>query len=63
MDVGRSEIARHAAETGHPINFDDMKVVDRETNWRRRIVKEAIWTKKVASQNKVKYDIGELWPL
>ena len=60
MDVARSEIAHHANETGCRIDFDGMKVVDRETNWMRRVVKDAIWTKKLASHNRMKHDIGEL---
>ena len=63
LDVSRSEVARHAAETGHRIDFEGLEVVEREANWRRRVVKEAMWTKKANSSNKVKHDIGNLWQL
>ena len=63
MDVERSEIARHAVESGHRIDFDGMRVVAKEKHWRRHVVKEANWTRKKASSNKVKHDIGGLWSL
>jgi hypothetical protein len=61
LDVHRSEVARHSAETGHRIDLGGLKVLEREPNWRRRIVKEAIWTKKLGSSNQVKHDIGHTW--
>ena len=63
LDVDRSEVARHVAETGHKLDLGNIKVLDRETSWRRRVVKEAIWTRKLGSSNKVKHDIGQLWHL
>ena len=61
LDVNRSEVARHFAETGHRIDMSGLKVLECEPNWRRRIVKEAIWTKKLGSSNQVKHDIGHTW--
>ena len=58
LDTDRSEIAKHVHETDHRIAFHDMLCLDRESNWRRRITKEALWTKKIGSANKTKTDIG-----
>ena len=58
MDVYRSEIAKHVTETGHMMSFDDMRRVDGAKQWRQRITKEAIWTKKLGSGNKTKVDLG-----
>ena len=46
LDTQRSEVARHVAEDGHRVKLEDMKIIEKEPNWKRRIVKEALWTKK-----------------
>ena len=35
--------------------------VDRESVWRKRIVKESLWTRKLQSSNKTKIDLGEFY--
>ena len=61
MDVGRSEIVKHMMETGHRVDPQTASVIDRESDWRRRVVKEAYWTNKVGAKNRVKHDIGTMW--
>ena len=61
MDTDRSEPAKHVMDTGHPIDVDSITVVDREPMWRKWIVKELIWTKKLKSSNNVKIDLGNFY--
>ena len=39
LDVSRPEIARHFTEKGYSIDLNATSVLEREPNWRRRIVK------------------------
>ena len=55
MDVQRSEVARHAVESGHNPDFEGMEIIEKESNWKRRVVKEALWMRKFVSCNKVKH--------
>ena len=55
VDVQRSEVARHVFESHHQVDFKNMTVVDREPTWRKRIVKEALWTRKYKAFNHVKH--------
>ena len=61
LDVERSEVANHFALTGHRINLDGIEVLDRDCAWRKRIIKEAIWTKRTTSQNRVKFVLSDAW--
>jgi hypothetical protein len=61
LDVHRSELAKHVHETDHRIAFDSMLCLDRESSWRRRITKEALWTQKLRSSNKTKTDVGRFY--
>jgi hypothetical protein len=61
LDVDRSEVARHAAESGHALNFDSVSVLEREGFWRRRVIKEALWSQKLHSSNSVKHLLGSSW--
>lgn len=61
MDTDRSEMAKHVMESGHSIDIDSMKVIDRESCWRKRIVKESLWTRKLDSSNKTKIDLGSFY--
>ena len=63
MDVQRSEVARHAVEAGHEVEVKDMEIVDRESNWKKRLVKEALWTRKLGGSNKVMHELGHAWKL
>ena len=38
--VSRSEVARHVFESDHRVDFESMQVVERESVWRRRIIKQ-----------------------
>ena len=58
LDVDRSEVARHAAESGHALDFQHVSVLDKEERWRRRVIKEALWSKKLQSSNSVKHSLG-----
>ena len=61
MDIDRSEIAKHMMETGHRVDPQAASIIDRESDWRRRVAKEAFWTRNLGSKNKVKHDIGTSW--
>ena len=61
LDIDRSELAKHVLESDHRIAFDDMLCLDRESGWRRRITKEALWTRKLKSANKTKTDVGRFY--
>ena len=61
LDVLRSEVARHAIEDDHNVKIKEMKMIDREQSWRKRIIKEALWTQKLKGTNKVMYDVGSSW--
>ncbi|KAJ4434869.1 hypothetical protein ANN_23440 [Periplaneta americana] len=41
----KSAIVLHSADSGHAIEFDNIKIIDKEGNIYRRLVKEAIHTK------------------
>ena len=43
---GLSAVAEHAIDTGHKIGWDDAHIIDFETYFWPRMVKEAIWIKK-----------------
>ena len=60
FDVDHSEVAKHTAISGHCIDFGRMRVLDRENMWRKRVIKEAWWTKN-ASNNKVKFSMSDFW--
>ena len=61
MDVQRSEVAKHAVSSGHPIRVKNATVIDRESSWSKRIVKESLWTHKLHSENKVKHTLSDVW--
>ena len=61
LDVDRSELAKHVATSGHRIDIDSLSVVDRERSWKRRIVKESLWTKHFRSSNRTKIDLGSFY--
>ena len=61
MDTGRSEVAQHTTENNHSMDFENMKIIDREESKKSRIIKEAIWTKKLNGRNRTFYDLGNLW--
>ena len=63
LDVDRSEIARHVFESDHRVDVEQVQVVDKEPQWRRRTVKEAIWTKHHGSFNKTKHSLSDQWCL
>ena len=63
MDVQRSDVARHAIEDGHDVDVKGMHLIEKEKNWKKRVIKEALWTKKLRSNNKVKHDLGQVWTL
>lgn len=39
-----SKIAQHVAEKQHNMDFDNVKILCHESNWRRRIIKESLHT-------------------
>lgn len=54
-DVDRLEVARCAVEERHRVKIEDMKVIEKESNWKRRIIKEALELKvKWEQQNEVR---------
>ena len=61
LDVDRSELAKHVVYSDHKIDIDSMEVVDKERSWKKRIVKESLWSKHFRSGNKTKIDIGNFY--
>lgn len=61
LDSERSEVARHTHEDGHRVNIDSMHILEKEPIWRRRLVKEALWTKKLNSANRTKHFLSAHW--
>ena len=41
-DAQTSAVYNHLKETGHEVSLDDVKILDREENWARRGIEEAI---------------------
>ena len=63
VDVARSEVAQHVHEESHQVDFNGMEVIDREPDWRKRVVKEALWTRKFSSSNRTKHTLSDFWCL
>ena len=41
IDLDRSEVVRHFAETGHAPNIEGAELLEKESQW-RRIIKQAL---------------------
>ena len=63
LDVQRSEVARHSAESNHDVDVAGMRILEKESNWRKRVVKEAIWMKRLQGSNKIKHELGDAWTI
>ncbi len=37
-----SPVSQHAKDSGHPVNYDHVKVLDWESGWFRQVIKESI---------------------
>ena len=61
LDVERSEVARHVHENDHQVDLNSMHIVEREAGWKRRLVKEALWTKRLKSSNRTKHFLSSQW--
>ena len=48
-DENHSGISKHVLETGHDINWEGVKILAYETNWRKRKIKEGIFIAKTKS--------------
>ena len=46
VEEHKSAITNHAVRNNHVIDWDAAKVIDKEDNRERRVIKEAIWIKK-----------------
>ena len=46
----KSKIFQHVHLNSHRMDFDNIEVLGYETEWRRRIIKEALFTQKTASK-------------
>ena len=58
----RSAIAEHCHTKGHRPDFDSFCIVDREKDWRRRRIKEAIYIRTTDNFNRdAGLDIGRTW--
>ena len=61
LDVTRSEVAQHAHEADHRVELEKMKLIDKELNWRKRVIKEALWSKQLSSSNRTKFSLSDGW--
>ena len=43
----QSAIAEHSHNTGHNIKWDEARIIDFESNWLKRKIKEALWIRRV----------------
>ena len=66
LDIERSEIARHVFESDHTVDVSrvsNLSILDKEPQWRKKIIKEAIWSKHFAFSNRAKFSLGDVWNL
>ena len=61
FQLDSSEVAKHVHESQHHVDFDSMEVIDQEEGWFKRVIKEAIWTKRLQSGNRTKCEVGACW--
>ena len=54
----KSGIAQHLRDNNHIMNWDSTKIIDRESNRKRRWIKEAIHVRKRGAQNTMNRDEG-----
>ena len=61
-DFDKNEIAKHCWETDHNFNWDQKKVIDRESRLIPRKIKETIHSLKNPNHiNKISYRLPEIW--
>ena len=41
--------------------IEGAKLLEKESQWRRRVIKEALWSQKLHSSNTVKHSLGSCW--
>ena len=56
-----SEISNHIVNEDHQFNWSSKKILDKESNYKSRVVKEAIWSRHHRSGNKVKFILSNAW--
>ena len=56
-----SEVANHVLQTGHSMNWEAARILNRETQHYRRIIKEAWFTRSLNSGNKVFFELDPAW--
>jgi len=64
-EAQNSAIFLHTRDTGHPFNSDDFVILDKEEQWHRRDIKEAIWERvEQPSLNKrggLRFNLSRAW--
>jgi hypothetical protein len=60
-NIDSSEVARHVWEEGHRLDWAASGPLDQEGRWKRRQIKEAYWSQKFSSSNKVFYTLSDAW--
>ena len=62
FDCGKNEIAKHFWEADHKFNWDQKKIIDRESRLIPRKTKETIYSLKNPNHiNKIFYILPEIW--
>jgi len=56
-----SEISNHVLNEDHQMEWSSHAILEREENYQHRIVKEAIWTRRKKSGNRVKFVLSTAW--
>ncbi len=51
LDTSKFAVAQHTLEEGHRIDWSGSKVIDKETNWHTRRIKEAIHIRRILNFN------------
>ena len=64
-EAQNSAVFLHIKETGHSVNTEDATILDREEQWHRRGIKEAVWERvEKPSLNKrggLRFNLSHAW--
>ena len=61
-DIDKYEIAEHSWKNDHVIDWDNKKIIDRESGWTARKVKETIHSFNKSNRiNSISYQLPEIW--
>ena len=60
-----SAVLDHIGDTGHRVDLDSFEILEREEDWRRRGIREAIWVRqlrpKLNKSGGLRHSLSPLW--